>query len=214
MKAIIMAGGEGSRLRPLTCDCPKPMVPLMDRPVMSYALELLKRHHVREAAVTLQYLPDRVRDYFGDGAEFGLSIRYYAEREPMGTAGSVKQAQDFLTETFAVLSGDGVTDCDLTEALRFHRERGALATMVLKHVETPLEYGVVVADREGRVQRFVEKPGWSEVFSDTVNTGIYILEPEALEHIPANRPYDFGNELFPSMVEAGLPVYAYVMSGY
>ena len=214
MKAIIMAGGEGSRLRPLTCDCPKPMVPLMDRPVMSYALELLRRHDVHEAAVTLQYLPDRVRDYFGDGAEFGMAMRYYVEREPLGTAGSVKQAKEFLTETFVVLSGDGVTDCDLSAALAFHRARGALATLVLKQVETPLEYGVVVADQEGRVRRFVEKPGWGEVFSDTVNTGIYILEPAVLDHIPDNRAYDFGRELFPALVEAGMPVYAYTMSGY
>ncbi len=214
MKAIIMAGGEGSRLRPLTCDCPKPMVPLMDRPVMAYALELLKRHGVQETAVTLQYLPDRVRDYFGDGSDFGLSMRYYVEETPLGTAGSVKQASDFLTEPFVVLSGDGVTDCDLTEAMRLHKERGALATLVLKHVEMPLEYGVVIADADGRVRRFVEKPGWGEVFSDTVNTGIYLLEPEVLERIPEGRPYDFGRDLFPAMVAEGLPVYAYVMNGY
>lgn len=214
MKAIIMAGGEGSRLRPLTCDCPKPMAPLMDRPVMSYALELLKRHGVREAAATLQYLPDAVRDYFGDGSEFGISMRYYVEKEPLGTAGSVRQAKDFLSETFVVLSGDGVTDCDITEALAFHRARGAMATLILKRVETPLEYGVVIADQEGRVKRFVEKPGWGEVFSDTVNTGIYLLEPEIFGYIPERGAYDFGRELFPALVEAGLPVYAYVMSGY
>ena len=214
MKAIIMAGGEGSRLRPLTCDCPKPMVPLMDKPVMHYALELLKRHGVREAAATLHYLPDRVRDYFGDGTDFGLSVRYYEETEPLGTAGSVCQARDFLTETFVVLSGDGVTDCNLTDALRFHREKGALATLVLKSVESPLEYGVVVTDADGRIRRFVEKPGWGEVFSDTVNTGIYILEPEVFNYIPADRPYDFGCELFPALLEEGLPVYGYAMNGY
>lgn len=214
MKAIIMAGGEGSRLRPLTCDCPKPMVPLMDRPVMSYTLELIRRHGISEAAVTLQYLPDRVSDYFGDGEQFGVSMRYYVENEPLGTAGSVRQAKDFLTETFVVLSGDGVTDCDLTEVLSFHRARGAMATLVLKRVEAPLEYGVVVADGQGRVQRFVEKPGWGEVFSDTVNTGIYILEPEVLDRIPSDRPYDFGHELFPEMLRAGLPLYACVTDGY
>ena len=214
MKAIIMAGGEGSRLRPLTCDCPKPMVPLMDKPVMSYALELLRRHGVTEAAATLQYLPDRIQDYFGDGSDFGLFMRYYIEKEPLGTAGSVRQAKDFLTETFVVLSGDGVTDCDLTEALRFHREHNAMATLVIKHVESPLEYGVVIAESDGRISRFVEKPGWGEVFSDTVNTGIYILEPEVLDLIPENRAYDFGHELFPAMVEAHLPIYAYTMTGY
>ena len=214
MKAIIMAGGEGSRLRPLTCGCPKPMVPLMDRPVMSYAVELLKRHGVREAAATLHYLPDQVKDYFGDGADFGISMRYYEEKEPLGTAGSVRQAQEFLTETFVVLSGDGVTDCDLTDALRFHREKKALATLVLKPVESPLEYGVVVADGEGRVRRFVEKPGWGEVYSNTVNTGIYIMEPEILERIPQSRAYDFGRELFPALLTEGQPVYGYVTDGY
>jgi len=214
MKAIIMAGGEGSRLRPLTCGCPKPMVPLMDRPVMSYAIELIRRHGVREAAATLHYLPDMVRDYFGDGARFGVSMTYFEEKEPLGTAGSVRQAKEFLTETFVVLSGDGVTDCDLSEALAFHREKGALVTMVLKRVETPLEFGVVVTDTDGRVRRFVEKPGWGEVFSDTVNTGIYLIEPEVLDRIPEDRPYDFGRELFPALVGEGLPVYGYVTDGY
>ncbi len=214
MKAIIMAGGEGSRLRPLTCDCPKPMVPLMGRPVMSYALELLRRHGIHEAAATLQYLPERVSDYFGDGAQMNMFMRYYVEKQPLGTAGSVKQAEDFLDETFVVLSGDGVTDCDLSDALKMHREKGALATIVLKRVENPLEYGVVIADNEGRIRRFVEKPNWGEVFSDMVNTGIYILEPEVLRYIPTDRAYDFGRELFPLLLEKGLPIYAYEMQGY
>ena len=179
MKAIIMAGGEGTRLRPLTCDCPKPMIRLMDRPVMAYALALLKRHGITDVGSTLMYLPERIQSYFGDGSAFGVSMRYFVEKTPLGTAGSMHLAADFLNETFVVLSGDGVTDCDLTQALRFHREKGALATLVLKHVENPLEYGVVIAEAEGRVTRFVEKPGWGEVFSDTVNTGIYILEPAA-----------------------------------
>ncbi|MGJ4848904.1 sugar phosphate nucleotidyltransferase [Bacillota bacterium Meth-B3] len=214
MKAVIMAGGEGTRLRPLTCATPKPMVPVLDRPVMLYALELLKRHGVKQAAVTLMYLPERVTEYFGDGAEFGVGLQYYTEKTPLGTAGSVKQATGFLDETFAVLSGDGLTDCDLTAALNFHRERGALATLVLKKVKSPLEYGVVCTSNDARVQRFVEKPGWGEVCSDAVNTGIYILEPQVLEMIPAGKAFDFGRELFPQMVEGGLPVYGYPMEGY
>ncbi len=214
MKAMIMAGGEGMRLRPMTCDCPKPMLPLMGRPVMEYALRLLKRHGVREAGVTLMYLPERVREYFGDGEEYGLSLRYYVEKRPLGTAGSVRQAADFLDETFVVLSGDGVTDCDLTAALAFHREKGAMATMVLKHLDQPLEYGVVSADAQGRVRRFVEKPGWDEVCSDTVNTGIYLIEPEALRMIPEGQPYDFSKQLFPEMLRQGLPLYACTMEGY
>lgn len=214
VKAIIMAGGEGSRLRPLTCACPKPMVPLMDRPVMAYALDLLKKHGIHEVGVTLQYLPESMKEFFGDGSEYGVHLNYFVEDQPLGTAGSVKLAEKFLDEPFVILSGDGLTDCDLTQAVAFHRERGALATMVLKKVENPLEYGVVVADGEGRVQRFLEKPGWGEVCSDTVNTGIYILEPEALNFIPIGKPHDFGREMFPSLVEKGQRVYGYVMKGY
>lgn len=214
MKAMIMAGGEGTRLRPMTCDCPKPMLPLMGRPVMEYALRLLKRHGVTEAGVTLMYLPQRVTDCFGDGEAYGLSLRYYTEKKPLGTAGSVRQAAEFLDETFVVLSGDGVTDCDLTAAAAFHRERGAMATIVLKHMDHPLEYGVVVADAQGRVRRFVEKPGWDEVCSDTVNTGIYIMEPEVLSLIPEGQVYDFSKQLFAEMLRRNLPLYAFCMEGY
>lgn len=214
MKAIIMAGGEGSRLRPLTCDLPKPMVPLMDRPVMEYALELLAGHGVQKVGVTLGYLPERIINHFGDGEGYGVRLTYYTEARPLGTAGSVKQAADFLDETFAVLSGDGVTDCDLSAVYEFHKRQGALATMVLKRVEAPMEYGVVVTGADGRVRRFVEKPGWGEMCSDTVNTGIYLLEPEVLSYIPEDKPYDFGRELFPLLVEKGLNVCGYPMEGY
>ena len=214
MKAVIMAGGEGSRLRPLTCACPKPMVPVLDRPVMAYTLDLLRRHGVSQAAVTLMYLAGQVSGYFGDGAEYGVNLTYFTEQTPLGTAGSVGQAAHMLDETTVVLSGDGLTNCDLTAALRFHRDRGALATLVLKKVKSPLEYGVVLTDGQGRVQRFVEKPGWGEVCSDAVNTGIYLLEPQAIAMIPADRPWDFGREMFPRMVEEGLPVYGWLMEGY
>lgn len=214
MKGIIMAGGEGTRLRPLTCDCPKPMVRLMNRPVMACALELLRRHGIADIAVTLGYMPDAVTDYFGDGADHRVNLRYSIERTPLGTAGGVKQVADFLDETFVVLSGDGVTDLDITRAAEFHNRRGALATLVLKRTENPLDYGVVDVDAEGRVRSFHEKPDWSEVLTDTVNTGIYILDPGVLDHIPEGRPCDFGHELFPRLVKAGLPVYGYVTEDY
>ena len=201
MKAIIMAGGEGTRLRPLTCDCPKPMMRLMDRPIMDYSLELLARHGVNQAAVTLGYLPERIRDWFGD-ERHGVRLRYYTESHPLGTAGGVKQAADFLTETFCVLSGDGVTDCDLSAALKFHREKGALATMVLKRMPDPTAYGLVITEPDGRVSRFLEKPAWGEVISDAVNTGIYILEPGILSLIP-DGAYDFGKQLFPRLAAEG-----------
>lgn len=209
-----MAGGEGTRLRPLTCDCPKPMIKLMERPVMQYALALLRQHGITDIAATLGYLPDAIRDYFGAGDDFGVSLRYTTEPTPLGTAGGVRQARRFLDEPFVVLSGDGVTDLDLTDAIAFHRRKGALATLVLKRADNPLDYGVVLTDADGRLRSFHEKPDWGDVVSDTVNTGIYILEPEVLDHIPPDRPCDFGQELFPALVKQGLPVYGYVMQGY
>ena len=209
-----MAGGEGTRLRPLTCDCPKPMIRLMDRPVMEYALALLKRHGISAVTATLGYLPDAIRDHFGAGDDFGVDLRYTVESAPMGTAGGVRLARRFLDEPFVVLSGDGITDLDLTDAIAFHREKGALATLVLKRADNPLDYGVVLIGADGRVRSFHEKPDWSDVISDLVNTGIYILEPEILKYIPDDRPCDFGQELFPRLVREGLPVYGYVMRGY
>ena len=214
MLAIIMAGGEGARLRPLTCDRPKPMAPLAGKPVMEYALALLKAHGVRRAAATLKYLPDSIRTYFGSGADFGLELNYYTETEPLGTAGGVAQARDFLTETFCVLSGDGLTDCDLTAALASHRASGAEATIVLSRVENPLEYGLVRLNGDGSVARFLEKPEWSQVTSDLANTGIYIFEPSILSRIPSGESYDFGQQLFPEMLRQGARIHTYLWEGY
>ena len=214
MKAVIMAGGEGSRLRPLTCDRPKPMVPVMNRPLMEYGVELLQKHGFHEIAVTLQYLPDQIKDHFGDGRRFGVNLHYFVEEEPLGTAGSVKNAASLLDETFIVVSGDALTDFDLTEAVEFHRARGAVATLVLKSVENPLEYGVVMIEPEGRINRFLEKPGWGEVFSDTVNTGIYILEPEVLSLVEGGRMFDFSKDLFPRLLEAEEPLFGCVLDGF
>ncbi len=214
MLAIIMAGGEGERLRPLTCAIPKPMVLLLDRPILSYSLELLKKHDIDKAALTLGYLPERIIDEFGDGGDYGIELKYYTEQKPMGTAGGVLKARDFLTETFCVLSGDGVTDIDITEAYRYHKSKGALATLVLKRVSNPTEYGLVSLDDNGRVVGFSEKPSWSGVTTDTANTGVYILEPEILNEIPENSAYDFGRELFPSLIQRSCDVYGYVTDGY
>jgi len=214
MLAIIMAGGEGARLRPLTCDRPKPMAPLAGKPVMEYALSLLRKHHVEKAAVTLKYLPENIRAYFGDGRRFGMELSYYVEKEALGTAGGVAQARDFLTETFVVLSGDGITDCDLTRALESHKASGAKATIVLTRVEEPLEYGVVCVDDQGCVKRFVEKPEWSQVTGDLVNTGIYILEPAVLDMIPREGSYDFGKDLFPKLLSSGEKIHTFLWEGY
>lgn len=214
MKAVIMAGGEGTRLRPLTCNRPKPMVPIANKPVMEHIANLLKKHGLDEVAVTLQYMPELIREHFNDGSEFGLRMRYYVEQTPLGTAGSVKNAEDFLDDTFVVISGDALTDIDLGKAIGFHRERGAMATLVLKKVDIPLEYGVVVTDDSGKITRFVEKPSWGEVFSDTVNTGIYILSPEVLQYFKKNEMFDFSKDLFPILLKENRPMYGYVTGDY
>ncbi len=214
MKAVVMAGGEGTRLRPLTCNVPKPMMPVFDKPVMEYSLELLKKYGIRDVAVTLQYLPAAVQGYFQSGRDMGLNIRYFIEDKPLGTAGSVKNAEEFLDETFIVISGDALTDFPLDEAFEFHRYRGALATLVLTRVESPLEYGLVLTDREGSITRFLEKPSWGEVFSDTVNTGIYILEPEALQYVKPATQFDFSRDLFPYFLAQKKPLYGCILQGY
>lgn len=214
MKAIIMAGGEGTRLRPLTCDRPKPMVPVANRPVMEYAVDLLKKHGITQVGVTLQYLPDAITDYFGDGSQFGITMKYFVEEIPLGTAGSVKNAEEFLDDTFLVISGDALTDFNLTEAINFHREKKAVATLVLTSVENPLEYGVVITDCAGRITRFLEKPGWGEVFSDHVNTGIYILEPEVLQYFAKDQKFDFSRDLFPLLLKQRQPLYGCLLSSY
>lgn len=214
MKAVIMAGGEGSRLRPLTCNRPKPMVPILNKPMMSYIVELLKKNNITDIAVTLQYMPENIRDYFGNGWEMGVNMRYFVEETPLGTAGSVKNAESFLDDTFIVISGDALTDFDISRAIEYHREKGALATLVLTRVDTPLEYGVVITEPGGKIKQFLEKPSWGEVFSDTVNTGIYILEPEALEYIKKDQTFDFSKDLFPLLLKEGRPVYGVVLEGY
>lgn len=214
MKAVIMAGGEGSRLRPLTCARPKPMVPILNRPCMEHIINLLRNYQIQEIAATLQYLPEEIQNFFGSGNDFGVNLHYFIEETPLGTAGSVKNAASFLNETFLVISGDALTDCDLQEAINFHKKKGALATLVLTTVACPLEYGVVITNKEGRVKQFLEKPGWGEVFSDTVNTGIYILEPDVLEFIEPGKMVDFSKDLYPQLLAVGEPLYAYIMRGY
>lgn len=214
MKAVIMAGGEGTRLRPLTCNRPKPMVPIVNKPVMEHIVELLKKYDLKDIAVTLQYMPDLIKDYFGEGDQFGVKFRYYVEDTPMGTAGSVKNAEEFLDDTFIVISGDALTDIDLKKAVDFHFSKGSIATLILKKVDIPLEYGVVVTNEEGRITRFLEKPSWGEVFSDTVNTGIYILSPEVLKYFNTGEIFDFSKDLFPILLNGNKPMYGYITDEY
>ena len=214
MKAVVMAGGEGSRLRPLTLGRPKPMVPVATKPVMEHNLELLKRHGITEVVVTVQYMASMIQDYFGDGSQMGMDIVYSIEQTPLGTAGSVKLAQRHLNETFMVISADALTDFDLSAIIEFHREKKALATLTLYRVPNPLEYGVIITREDGSIAQFLEKPSWGEVFSDTVNTGLYVLEPEVLDYFEPEKVYDFSQELFPSHAEEGRPMYGYIAPGY
>ncbi|HOQ36576.1 MAG TPA: mannose-1-phosphate guanyltransferase [Acetivibrio sp.] len=214
MKAIIMAGGEGSRLRPLTCDLPKPMVPIMNVPIMEHIIELLKSHGITEIGVTLMYLPQIIKDYFGDGSNFGVNLHYFTEDTPLGTAGSVKNAEKFLDETFIVISGDSLTNMNISSAVEYHKSKKALATLVLTTVDVPLEYGVVITDKNGSITGFLEKPSWGEVFSDTVNTGTYILEPEVLAYLEKGKKEDFSQDLFPMLLSKKEPMFGYVMNDY
>ena len=215
MRAVLMAGGSGTRLRPLTCDLPKPMVPVLNRPIAEHIINLLKRNNITEVIATLYYLPDVMRDYFQDGSDFGVQMTYAVEEEqPLGTAGCVKNIHQWLDDTFITISGDAITDFDLQEAIAFHREKKSKATLILTRVPNPVEFGVVITDPDGRINRFLEKPSLSEIFSDTVNTGTYILEPEVLEYLPENEESDFSKDLFPLLLDKGEPMYGYIAEGY
>src|SRR5271155_4599495 len=214
MKAVIMAGGEGTRLRPLTSNQPKPMLPMANRPMMEHVITLLRQHGFEEIVVTVAFMANALRTYFGDGSEFGVRRVYAPESPPLGTAGSVRNARDELDERFLVLSGDVLTDIDLAQVVDFHDARGGLATLALKAVENPLEFGIVITRDDGSIERFLEKPTWGQVFSDTINTGIYVLEPEIFDFIPDGRPVDFSEEVFPAVLDAGRPLFGAVTDGY
>jgi mannose-1-phosphate guanylyltransferase / phosphomannomutase len=209
-----MAGGEGTRLRPLTSNQPKPMVPIVGKPCMEHIIDLLRRHGFDEVVVTLAFLPQAIQSYFGDGESLDVSIEYSLEATPMGTAGSVLLAARRLDEPFLVISGDALTDFDLTDLVRNHMEHEAAVTIALKAVDNPLDFGIVVTGEDGRIERFLEKPTWGQVFSDTINTGIYVLDPGVLRHVPDDQPFDFSKELFPRLLELGRPLYGHVCEGY
>lgn len=214
MKAVILAGGFGTRLRPLTVNLPKPMVPFANHPMMLHIVRLLKKHGFDDLVVILYHQPDAIRSYFGDGSKFGVKIEYVTSQEDLGTAGAVGLARQTLQETFLVIAADIVTDIDLTKAVQFHHDHKATATITLSRVEDPLQYGIVITDSDGNIVRFLEKPSWGEVFSDTVNTGIYILEPSIWQEIPEDREVDFSKNVFPSLLARKQPLFGYVAPGY
>jgi mannose-1-phosphate guanylyltransferase / phosphomannomutase len=210
-----MAGGEGTRLRPMTANQPKPMLPVVNKPIMEHVLRLLKRHGFAETVVTVQFLASLVRNYFGDGEDVGMSLTYATEETPLGTAGSVKNAEDALRSgPFLVISGDALTDIDLSAMVRYHKEQGALVTVGLTRVPNPLEFGIIIVGEDGRIQRFLEKPTWGQVFSDTVNTGIYVMEPEVLAEVPAGEVADWSGDIFPQLLKTGAPLYGWIADGY
>jgi mannose-1-phosphate guanylyltransferase/phosphomannomutase len=209
-----MAGGEGTRLRPLTSNAPKPMLPLVNRPMMEHIVDLLKRHGIEDIVVTVAFMANAIRNYFGDGSEFGVRMVYASEETPLGTAGSVRNAMDELDDTFVVISGDVLTDVDLGAIVATHEERKALATIGLVRVENPLEYGIVITQEDGTIERFLEKPTWGQVFSDTINSGIYVLEPRIFDWIAPDQSVDFSSDVFPKLLDDGEALVGAVSEGY
>ncbi|MFY9780207.1 MAG: mannose-1-phosphate guanyltransferase [Candidatus Baltobacteraceae bacterium] len=215
MKAVVMAGGEGSRLRPLTSRRPKPLAPVANKPVMEHIVDLLRRHGFTEIIATLHYLADEIESYFGDGSDFGVSMEYVVEDSPLGTAGAVKLAATSIgNEPFLIISGDALTDLDLTALVADHKRTGAAATIVLQRVANPLEFGVVIVDDENRIVRFLEKPSWGEIFSDTINTGIYVLDSSVLGIMEKGKAYDFSRDIFPRLLHDGKLIQGYITDDY
>ncbi len=214
LKAIILVGGEGTRLRPLTFDIPKAMVPVLNRPFLEHTTAYLKKFGVKDVILALSYLPGSIQDYFGDDSGLRVQLTYSVESSPLGTAGAVKNVEQYLGSTFAALNGDVFTDLDIADMLAFHRHKGAKATIALTWVDNPCAFGVVETNSDGRVRRFIEKPSPDRVTTNWINAGIYILEPEVLEHVPAGSHYMFEKGLFPLLLELGDPVYGYPVSGY
>jgi mannose-1-phosphate guanylyltransferase/phosphomannomutase len=214
MKAVIMAGGFGTRLRPLTYNIPKPMVPVFNLPMMEHIILLLKKHDIRDIVALLYFQPHYITEHFGDGTKWDVHIQYVRSEADFGTAGSVKNAERFLTERFIIISGDVLTDFNLSNIIDFHERKNAEATIALTRHPDPLQFGVVMTSETGEINRFLEKPSWGQVFSDTINTGIYILEHQVLNRIPPKEEFDFSKNLFPAMLRGGAPLYGYVSDGY
>ena len=223
MKAMILAAGKGTRVRPLTYDLPKPMIPILGKPVMAYLVEHLARYGITEIMVNVSYLHEKIEEYFGEGDQYGVQIGYSFEGytnndgevvpEPLGSAGGIKKIQEFggfFDDTTIVLCGDAIIDLDIKSALFEHRRKGALASVITREVpwDKVPSYGVVVTDADGRIRAFQEKPSQAEALSNFASTGIYIFEPEVIDLIPSDRPFDIGSELFPLLAEKGLPFYA------
>jgi len=214
MKAVILVGGEGTRLRPLTWNTPKAIVPILNRPFLEHLIHYLKKHGITEVILAMGYLPDPIQDRLGDGSQLGARVRYVMEDSPLGTAGAVKNAEPFLDGPFVVFNGDILTEIDLTAMIKRHQEKKPKASIALTPVDNPTIYGVVETDARGMVRRFVEKPGWDKVTTNMINAGIYILEPEILAQIPASTRSMFERDIFPSLLDTGEPILGYPSDTY
>jgi len=214
-KAMVLAAGLGTRLRPLTDLISKPMAPIVNKPVMEHIVELLKKHDFKEIVCNLHWYPEAIKDYFGDGSKWGVSITYSYESELLGTAGGVKNVEAFFeNNTFLILSGDALTDIDLSELVQFHKEKGGICTLALTEVEDPSQYGVVILDNDNKIMGFQEKPLMGEAKSKLANSGIYVFESEIFEYIPSGSFYDFGRDLFPKLLNENIPYYGFKHSKY
>jgi mannose-1-phosphate guanylyltransferase len=214
MQALILVGGEATRLRPLTCNTPKSMVPVLNIPFLEHVIRYLSGHGVKEIILAQGFLPKPMEEYFQDGSRFGIKLTYALESRPMGTAGAVKNAEQHLEDTFLVLNGDIFTDLDITAMLQFHRQRRAKATIALTPVEDPTAYGLIEASSDGRVTRFMEKPSWDQITTNMINAGTYVLEKEVLKRVPPQTNFSFERQLFPNLLEQGEPVCAYPSQAY
>ncbi len=209
MQAVIMAGGFGTRLRPLTIYKPKPMVPLMNKPIIGHIASLLQKHSITDVVVMLYHQPDLIKNYLGDGSKFGLKCTYLLPEDDLGTAGSVKFAESYIDDTFLVISGDLLTDVDLTDFYSFHIKKKSDATILLTREPDPLQFGIVMTNKRHRITNFYEKPSWGEVFSDWINSGIYLFERKMLDLLPSNKEYDFGKDLFPHLLNTRHRFFSY-----
>ena len=214
MKAMILAAGVGSRLDPLTRNLPKPLVPIVNKPVMEHIVELLARHDFSEIMVNLHYHGDQIESYFGDGSRWGVHIQYSHEDRLWGDAGGVKRCEQFFDDTFVVIGGDDLADIDIRRVVNYHRDHKAMCTIALSLVDDPAEYGIVLTNERGRITRFLEKPKGEVIFSNTANTGLYVLDPEIFELIPKRVVYGFGNNVFPLLLDQKRRFYGYLTSSY
>lgn len=214
MKAFIMAAGLGTRLRPLTYSLPKPLIPIANVPSIGHLMNNLRKYNIKEVVVNLHYFPELITSFLSDGKKWGIKVLYSYEKKLLGTAGGVKLKEKFFKETFLVLSADGISDINLKKVIDFHKSKKALATVVLKSVNIKIDYGVVEIDKDNRIINFYEKPSLDKIFTNLVNTGIYVFEPEVFKYIPKGRFYDFGSQLLPKLSRLSLPIYGYVTDEY